>query len=115
MAEQFSEQAAVDLNAPALTARATLAATIGNMLEFYDFIVYSFFALQRLRHYLCRCYRMLRRHRAIDRHLADSRDQQCASASLVHAVCDGGRPRRHGDDARNRAGDRASRNTRAQE
>src|SRR3974377_250549 len=46
MAEQFSEQAAVDLNAPALTARATLAATIGNMLEFYDFIFYSFFALQ---------------------------------------------------------------------
>jgi hypothetical protein len=44
MAEQFSEQAAVEQ--PALTGRATLGATIGNMLEFYDFIVYSFFDIQ---------------------------------------------------------------------
>jgi MFS transporter, MHS family, citrate/tricarballylate:H+ symporter len=29
-----------------LMARATLAVTIGNMLEFYDFITYSFFAIQ---------------------------------------------------------------------
>jgi MFS family permease len=32
--------------APVLTGRAVLAATIGNMLEFYDFITYSFFAIQ---------------------------------------------------------------------
>jgi MFS transporter, MHS family, citrate/tricarballylate:H+ symporter len=31
---------------PALGGRAILAATIGNMLEFYDFITYSFFAIQ---------------------------------------------------------------------
>jgi MFS family permease len=31
---------------PALTGRAILGATIGNMLEFYDFITYSFFAIQ---------------------------------------------------------------------
>lgn len=30
----------------ALTGRAILAVTIGNMLEFYDFIIYSFFAIQ---------------------------------------------------------------------
>src|SRR3954447_15332948 len=29
-----------------LIGRATLAVTIGNMLEFYDFITYSFFAIQ---------------------------------------------------------------------
>jgi MFS family permease len=33
-------------DAPALTGRAILAVTIGNMLEFYDFITYSFFAIQ---------------------------------------------------------------------
>ena len=31
---------------PQLTRRGILAATIGNMLEFYDFITYSFFAIQ---------------------------------------------------------------------
>ncbi|MGH6679331.1 MAG: MFS transporter, partial [Bradyrhizobium sp.] len=31
---------------PHLTSRAVLGATIGNMLEFYDFITYSFFAIQ---------------------------------------------------------------------
>jgi MFS family permease len=31
---------------PVLTGRAILGATIGNMLEFYDFITYSFFAIQ---------------------------------------------------------------------
>ena len=30
----------------AFIGRATLGATIGNMLEFYDFITYSFFAIQ---------------------------------------------------------------------
>src|SRR5580700_1562677 len=31
---------------PAFGSRAILGATIGNMLEFYDFITYSFFAVQ---------------------------------------------------------------------
>jgi MHS family citrate/tricarballylate:H+ symporter-like MFS transporter len=44
--KQFSEQAAVEQGAPVLTGRAILGATIGNMLEFYDFITYSFFAVQ---------------------------------------------------------------------
>src|ERR1700735_889374 len=46
MAEQISRRTAVDGAAPALTGRAILGATIGNMLEFYDFITYSFFAIQ---------------------------------------------------------------------
>jgi len=46
MANQFSQQAAAERGAPDLTGRAILAVTIGNMLEFYDFITYSFFALQ---------------------------------------------------------------------
>jgi hypothetical protein len=32
--------------ASAIFGRGTLAVTIGNMLEFYDFITYSFFAIQ---------------------------------------------------------------------
>jgi len=46
MANQFSQQAAAQRGARHLTGRAILAVTIGNMLEFYDFITYSFFALQ---------------------------------------------------------------------
>jgi len=46
MAEKFSQQAVLEPGAPALTGRATLGATIGNMLEFYDFVTYSFFAIQ---------------------------------------------------------------------
>ena len=46
MAEELSEKADPELGAPALTGRATLGATIGNMLEFYDFVTYSFFAIQ---------------------------------------------------------------------
>jgi MFS transporter, MHS family, citrate/tricarballylate:H+ symporter len=57
----------------------------------------------RLRHDLCRRHRHLRRHCATDRHLADSRDWQCAGAGLVHDVCDGCGPRRYDNDARNRA------------
>src|ERR1700723_847580 len=33
-------------NSPAFGGRAIFSATIGNMLEFYDFITYSFFAIQ---------------------------------------------------------------------
>ncbi len=33
-------------DSPPLIGRSTLAVTIGNMLEFYDFITYSFFAIQ---------------------------------------------------------------------
>src|ERR1700704_4803834 len=43
MVPELSQQPS---DAPALTGRATLGATIGNMLEFYDFITYSFFAIQ---------------------------------------------------------------------
>jgi MFS transporter, MHS family, citrate/tricarballylate:H+ symporter len=43
MAPELSQQPS---DAPALTGRAILAVTIGNMLEFYDFITYSFFAIQ---------------------------------------------------------------------
>jgi MFS transporter, MHS family, citrate/tricarballylate:H+ symporter len=46
MSEKFSQQAVLEPGAPALTGRATLGATIGNMLEFYDFVTYSFFAIQ---------------------------------------------------------------------
>src|ERR1700722_7817240 len=46
MAEQVLQRAAVDGAVPVLTGRAILGATIGNMLEFYDFITYSFFAIQ---------------------------------------------------------------------
>lgn len=43
---RFSQQATVEPDAPTLTRRATFGATIGNMLEFYDFVTYSFFAIQ---------------------------------------------------------------------
>jgi MHS family citrate/tricarballylate:H+ symporter-like MFS transporter len=46
MAEGFSHEMAAEHDAAALTGRVILAATIGNMLEFYDFITYSFFAIQ---------------------------------------------------------------------
>jgi MFS family permease len=46
MAERFSHELTVEQDAPPLTGRAILGATIGNMLEFYDFITYSFFAIQ---------------------------------------------------------------------
>src|SRR6266702_1321795 len=46
MTAQFSQQAAIEQGAPALTGRAILGAIVGNMLEFYDFITYSFFAIQ---------------------------------------------------------------------
>jgi MFS transporter, MHS family, citrate/tricarballylate:H+ symporter len=46
MAEKFSQQTVLEPGTPALTGRATLGATIGNMLEFYDFVTYSFFAIQ---------------------------------------------------------------------
>src|ERR1700690_2116217 len=41
--EAFPSTAA---SAGLLTGRGLIAATIGNMLEFYDFITYSFFAIQ---------------------------------------------------------------------
>ena len=46
MANQFTQQAAAEQGARDLTGRAILGVTIGNMLEFYDFITYSFFAIQ---------------------------------------------------------------------
>ena len=46
MAEETRDKPATDSIRPALTGRGILAATIGNMLEFYDFITYSFFAIQ---------------------------------------------------------------------
>lgn len=52
MTEQVLREQAAEADAPAavgrggLVSRGTLAVTIGNMLEFYDFITYSFFAIQ---------------------------------------------------------------------
>jgi MFS family permease len=46
MANQSSQAAAVEAGSHAFIGRGTLAVTIGNMLEFYDFITYSFFAIQ---------------------------------------------------------------------
>src|SRR6202035_5647342 len=52
MAEQALREQAAEPDPPAVTgggglvSRGTLAVTIGNMLEFYDFITYSFFAIQ---------------------------------------------------------------------
>ncbi len=46
MSSQTSTAATATPGAPPLLGRSTLAVTIGNMLEFYDFITYSFFAIQ---------------------------------------------------------------------
>src|ERR1700693_6528064 len=52
MAEQVLREQAADPDSRAVTgggglvSRGTLAVSIGNMLEFYDFITYSFFAIQ---------------------------------------------------------------------
>jgi MFS family permease len=46
MVQKFSQPVALEPDMPALTSRATFDATIGNMLEFYDFITYSYFAIQ---------------------------------------------------------------------
>jgi MFS transporter, MHS family, citrate/tricarballylate:H+ symporter len=46
MAEQFPQGAADQPVPPHFMSRGILAVTIGNMLEFYDFITYSFFAIQ---------------------------------------------------------------------
>jgi MFS transporter, MHS family, citrate/tricarballylate:H+ symporter len=43
MAKQLSQ---LEQGASTFVSRATLAVTLGNMLEFYDFITYSFFAIQ---------------------------------------------------------------------
>jgi MFS transporter, MHS family, citrate/tricarballylate:H+ symporter len=52
MAKRYSYQNALEPNSRALSGRATLGVTIGNMLEFYDFVTYSFFALQIWPHIL---------------------------------------------------------------
>jgi MFS family permease len=44
--ERLRHSIAADKQSPRLTGRAIFAATIGNMLEFYDFITYAFFAIQ---------------------------------------------------------------------
>jgi MFS transporter, MHS family, citrate/tricarballylate:H+ symporter len=46
MSTQSSLAATGEQESPPLIGRSTLAVTIGNMLEFYDFITYSFFAIQ---------------------------------------------------------------------
>jgi MHS family citrate/tricarballylate:H+ symporter-like MFS transporter len=46
MAQYVSQDAAPVPEQQPFIGRGTLAATIGNMLEFYDFITYSFFAIQ---------------------------------------------------------------------
>jgi MFS family permease len=46
MADQSSQASIAVPDAKAFLSRGTLAVTIGNMLEFYDFITYSFFAIQ---------------------------------------------------------------------
>jgi MFS family permease len=60
---------------------------------------------RRLCDYLCCCHRLLRRHRTIDCHLADTRNRQCDGAGLVHAIRNCRRPCGNDDDARNRAGE----------
>src|ERR1700716_176287 len=46
MSKRSSHEPAVAPDPLPPTGRATLGATVGNMLEFYDFITYSFFAIQ---------------------------------------------------------------------
>src|ERR1700743_1087083 len=46
MANSSAEPTAPEPQSSAIFGRGTLAVTIGNMLEFYDFITYSFFAVQ---------------------------------------------------------------------
>ena len=46
MVESKSEGYSIENGSPAFGGRAIFSATIGNMLEFYDFITYSFFAIQ---------------------------------------------------------------------
>jgi MFS family permease len=46
MVESKSEGSSIEKGSPAFGGRAIFSATIGNMLEFYDFITYSFFAIQ---------------------------------------------------------------------
>ena len=46
MLKPSSQPPAVEPRRLPLAGRATLGATVGNMLEFYDFITYSFFAIQ---------------------------------------------------------------------
>jgi MFS transporter, MHS family, citrate/tricarballylate:H+ symporter len=46
MTQRVTRRTTAEQEAGPLTGRAVLAATIGNMLEFYDFVTYSFFALQ---------------------------------------------------------------------
>src|ERR1700688_1937732 len=46
MVESKSEGSSIENGSPAFGGRAIFSATIGNMLEFYDFITYSFFAIQ---------------------------------------------------------------------
>jgi hypothetical protein len=45
MREGIFDKEEVEQGAPALNLRSILAATLGNMLEFYDFITFSFFAI----------------------------------------------------------------------
>ena len=46
MADQSSQASNADPESKTIIGRGTLAVTIGNMLEFYEFITYSFFAIQ---------------------------------------------------------------------
>jgi MHS family citrate/tricarballylate:H+ symporter-like MFS transporter len=46
MENQSSHVSAIEPGSKTIIGRGTLAVTIGNMLEFYDFITYSFFAIQ---------------------------------------------------------------------
>ena len=46
MADQSSQASNAGPESKTIIGRGTLAVTIGNMLEFYDFITYSFFAIQ---------------------------------------------------------------------
>jgi MFS family permease len=46
MTDQLAQDTTIEQAKPPLINRATFAVTIGNMLEFYDFITYSFFAIQ---------------------------------------------------------------------